>query len=134
MNIQSQASQNKFHQYPEYINIRLITLEAYASEQVLHNVIIDNYLEHNVESAYILIDKHLKLNPVDIKEFIEIKSDEILIGINTISIDEFAYNRAEELLSQVDILEPGRHEFGDAINFTQTKRHQLITATQKYIM
>jgi hypothetical protein len=115
--------------------VRLITLEAYASETVFHTVVDQNCKDHpNPISITPFIDKHLSQYPVSLREFVEVTPDQILIGINTVTIDDFAYAKAQEYLSLLDSFDTNRYEYGDDILFTKSQRHQLKTGTKNYIM
>lgn len=120
---------------PSGIDVRLITLEAYASETVFHTVVDNNCKEHpNPSSITPFIDKHLAQFPVTLKEFVEVTPNQILIGINTVKIDDFAFAKAQEYLELLDSFDTNRYEYGDAILFTKSQRHQLKTGTKTYIM
>lgn len=103
----------------ELTSVRIVTLHEYAHECAIRRALInlntDNEL--NMVGASEMVDTILQEQFKTMKEFVYIDdNDEIIVGVNRVTVDDAAVTYGLELLFDVEIIEPGYlQQFGEWI-------------------
>ena len=103
----------------ELTSVRIVTLHEYAHECAIRRVLInhENNKDLNMIGDSDMVDHVLQEQFKDKKEFVYIDdNDEIIVGVNRVTVDDAAVTYGLELLFKVESIEPGYfQQFGEWI-------------------
>lgn len=106
----------------EFTDVQIITLKQWATEQAQDEAWNRCYFPGDVEpfAEQLYANKY-----VNVKEFVDVTTDRIQIGINAHEISDKEVNRAFAMLLDVGEIEPGkRFELGEEINIHDSSQQR----------
>ncbi len=95
-----------------HINVEILTLLQHARDCAFLQVVDTQVGEATYETIQTKTEKMLCNNHIDYREFISIETDNIIIGIDSDTIDEAAINKAVSLLNEVTDFSEGIQYIG----------------------
>jgi hypothetical protein len=103
----------------ELTTVRIVTLPEYAHECAIRRALINLETDKdlNMVGASDMVDAILQEQFKDMKEFVYIDdNDEIIVGVNRVTVDDAAVTYGLKLLFEVETIEPGYfQQFGEWI-------------------
>lgn len=105
-------------EWGEIRDIEIITLKQYLYEKASEDAW---RLTNDVDEVDIIIDLLLTSKHSYSKEFVAIKNDKFIIGVDALVVDRKSIKHAFDLLSQIENLRDlGKVEFGETIEVYET--------------
>ena len=102
----------------DYIDLRVVTLHSHFIDEIYD--IAFKIASTDMGEVQSIANSLIKSNTLKVREFVEVKEDEILIVLNVDKIDQSAEDKALQLLIEVEEIKCGAKQyFGDPITFKQ---------------